>query len=384
MLCSLCIMKCKLLFIIVLLCNSCSKDKELYEPEMIKPILVNIGLESPKMTLNLGKDLSIEPVFNTDVLTYKWSLNGEEFSDDRKIIFYADKAKQYNLSLHVINDMGSIEINYIINVIKFRERNNLSSPYTTSLLEYKPAPGQFINTPSLGSIEAAKNILGKPTDNIVSLGGFGGYIILGFDHTVENIPGHDIEVFANAFEGSSEAGIVMISFDYNANGKADDKWFELASSEYSSANTVANYTITYYNPHNKIDVKWSDSMGNTGLLIHNDWNPQEYYPLFIAEQESVSFTGRLLEDKTYIDAQTRKIIKPNYSWGYVDNFSDEYIDNMSNTFDIDWAVDKKGQKVVLPGVDFVKIYTATNHSDKILGESSCEIRGVADINMSTY
>lgn len=58
--------------------------------------------------------------------------------------------------------------------------------------------------------------------------------------------------------------------------------------------------------------------------------------------------------------------------------SARYADNETNTnvessIDIDWAVNNKGQKVNLPGVDFVKIYTGVNQENGWLGECSTEI-----------
>ena len=45
-------------------------------------------------------------------------------------------------------------------------------------------------------------------------------------------------------------------------------------------------------------------------------------------------------------------------WGYVDNHPNEFVD--LNSFDIDWAVDKNGMPVKLPGVDFVRVMTGIN------------------------
>ena len=49
--------------------------------------------------------------------------------------------------------------------------------------------------------------------------------------------------------------------------------------------------------------------------------------------------------------------------------------------DIDWAVNSKGQKVHLPGVDFIKIYTGVNQENGWLGECSTEISGVEDLHV---
>jgi hypothetical protein len=46
-----------------------------------------------------------------------------------------------------------------------------------------------------------------------------------------------------------------------------------------------------------------------------------------------------------------------------------------------WAVNSKGQKVSLPGVDFIKIYTGVNQENGWLGECSTEISGVEDLHI---
>lgn len=52
-----------------------------------------------------------------------------------------------------------------------------------------------------------------------------------------------------------------------------------------------------------------------------------------------------------------------------------------SAIDIDWAVNSKGQKVHLPGVDFIKIYTGVNQENGWLGECSTEISGVEDLHV---
>lgn len=46
-----------------------------------------------------------------------------------------------------------------------------------------------------------------------------------------------------------------------------------------------------------------------------------------------------------------------YEYGYVCNSNPT--DETNSSFDIGWAVDKKGNPVKLPGVDFIKVQTAT-------------------------
>ena len=67
-----------------------------------------------------------------------------------------------------------------------------------------------------------------------------------------------------------------------------------------------------------------------------------------------------------------------YPWGYADNMPNN--DERAG-FKIEWAVDSKGEKVHLPGVDFVKIYTGVNQCAGWLGETSTEVMGVNDLHL---
>ena len=77
------------------------------------------------------------------------------------------------------------------------------------LINYQPAPGQHINVEHVGTPQAAINMV-ENDDDFVSLGAFGGNIILGFNEPCENDPqnpyGVDFMLLGNAFSGASEAG----------------------------------------------------------------------------------------------------------------------------------------------------------------------------------
>lgn len=86
----------------------------------------------------------------------------------------------------------------------------------------------------------------------VSLGSFGGYIIVGFDHSIPNSGNqYDFCVQGNAFDGSSEPGIVWVMQDINGNGLPDDEWYELKGSEAGKEETIQNFEVTYYRPEGK-------------------------------------------------------------------------------------------------------------------------------------
>lgn len=161
-----------------------------------------------------------------------------------------------------------------------------ATPYITKVLEFVPCPGQFVNVlPEFkeGDTQETMNqkvleLIGHNKRGLVSLGGFGGYVVVGFDHTIENKPGsRDFRVLGNAFNGNSSAatsgtaqggsyepGVILVAYDKNGNGKPDaDEWYEIQGSAqkgemepwYTEAKAVGNdlhcysdYEITYYKP----------------------------------------------------------------------------------------------------------------------------------------
>ena len=149
------------------------------------------------------------------------------------------------------------------------------------LVGYKPAPGQHINIENIGTPEAAQNMV-SARENLVSLGNFGGYIVLRFKKACQNHPsnpyGVDFSVFGNAFAGSSEPGIVYVMLDANQNGLPDDTWYEIAGSDDMNPGTIKNYQLTYYNPNGAKNIPWKDNFGHEGELLVNSYHGQEYYP----------------------------------------------------------------------------------------------------------
>lgn len=258
--------------------------------------------------------------------------------------------------------------------------------YLTKVFEYCPAPGQFVHRiPAYEEGDNTERIVAKclvrlSDKNIISLGGFGGYVTVGFDHTILNVKGQkDILVQGNAFIGSSEPGIVMVSTDTNGDGIPNDEWYELAGSEYDNSSTIHGYEITYMRPANDNgDVDWKDNQGRTGVIRYMGFVAN--YPKWINEN-TLTFKGTCLPDNGKCNGEQGLWFMQAYDFGYADNFPNEDMDGCS--LDIDWAVDKQGDKVNLNGIDFVRIYTGVNQQIPPaggVGELSTEVSGVEDIH----
>lgn len=270
-----------------------------------------------------------------------------------------------------------------------------SSAYQNKVYEYTPAPGQFINdtqiagfsgnetTPELACEYAGRRLREQ---NLVSLGSFGGYIVVGFDHSIVNShKRYDIAIKGNAISTSNEPGIVWVMQDENRNGLPDDTWYELKGSEYDDTSTNHNYSVTYFRPDGPGEpVRWKDSEGAEGSisylpLLHRQ---EYYYPAWITAN-SYTLTGTCLKAANYEDKTTGKWVNPPYGWGYVDNQGSDTLDALKQVvgFRIDNAVDCNGQKVNLPYVDFIKVQQAVMAVSGQIGENSCEVLWIGDAGM---
>ena len=266
---------------------------------------------------------------------------------------------------------------------------------TFRVIEYTPAPGQFINDSKTagfngenteqGAIEYAESRLSGGL--WVSLGGFGGYIIGVFDFPIENDGDYNLSITGNAVEGSSEPGVVWVMEDTNGNKLPDETWYQLKGSEDSKETTIKNYTVTYYRPELPFSsVFWVDNQGNNGYIdyLANYHDQEYYYPNWISTA-FYSLSGVCIGSNNNEDIYGNWINK-DFEWGYADNFSDlgrlnENTGKCINLFSIDDAIDINGNYVKLDRISFVKIQTCINGKSGWLGEISTEISAVNDYNM---
>lgn len=176
----------------------------------------------------------------------------------------------------------------------------IQEPVAT-ILEYTPAPGQFINGTMAGfdhvasAADACSYAANRiASNNWVSLGGWGGRIVAAFAEPVPNTGGYDLYVKGNQFDTSSEPGIVWVSQDANEDGAPNDTWYELRGSEYDNAETIRDYKITYIRPAEAGDeVTWKDNQNDNGTIDRVKEHTQAYYPEWIVENE-ITFAGTRL------------------------------------------------------------------------------------------
>ena len=354
----------------------------------------------------VGRKLVIKPLpsyeHNVD---YSWNVEeiDELTGSDSYFVFLADEAGSYHINAVATTSDDDNQISmtrtFVVTVYGekdfYRPKNGASQADWNKVIEYTPAPGQFINELKTGGFDAS-HVTSEAAVSYaesrlmegswVSLGGFGGYVIVGFDHSIDNSRTYDFGIVSNAFDGSSEPGVVWVMQDENGNGYPDDTWYELAGSETGKFETYRDYAVTYYRPSApKMPVQWTDNYGNNGEIdyLQQFHNQDYYYPLWIGT-DSYTLTGTRLEARNYDQSGNGSYwIQPHYDWGYADNFSpsDFNSENKANLFRISNAIDFEGNPINLSHIDFVKVQCAVNSKSGWLGELSTEVCGFYDYSL---
>ena len=277
----------------------------------------------------------------------------------------------------------------------------IDAQYITEVMEYKPAPGQFINSMPWACPVSASSLVGGASGSL-SLGAFGGYVIFRFEEAVENHKdnpyGIDFTIFGNPTREWSEPGVVRVMKDLNENGLPDDTWYELAGSDYYFSSTQLDFQVTYSNPGGKeaADVPWSDLFGNKGKIRANSAHTQPYYPLIDSfpdvPADSYTLGGTLIQGAVDVD-HPPFITSRRRAFGYADNqvrgsgsflapdnpYTLEVENSGGDAFDISWAVDGNGCFVDLDSIHFVKVQNGLLHEGGWLGEISTELTGAVDV-----
>ncbi len=248
------------------------------------------------------------------------------------------------------------------------------------VVEFLPAPGQFVNEGYEATTMAEACVYAEERFRnryFVSLGGFGGYVVVKFKTPIANSQGdYDFGIYSNAFNGSSEPGVVWVAQDANQNGVADDEWFELHGSE----SALQNYAITYSRSDNETEIAWRDNKGESGTIKRNSMHLQDYFPEWVAENE-YTLSGTLLPDNSEWSDKNQEWVLHAFEWGYADNFSAiDLATDRANRFRISDACATNGESVNISHIDFVKVQSATNVIHTIIGEVSTEVCGFVSYN----
>lgn len=361
-----------------------------------------------------GRPVYLTPIIGSTVPTvFSWSVDGKASEcSARTFVFTPQEPGEYTVNLTV--DGGATAGVKVICVdatesSRYRAPTASSSASATTVFEWIPAPGQFINdtgtggmtgaetTPQLANAWAKKRLDGN---SFVTLGGFGGHIIVGFDHSISKKEGnYDFSILANAFlnattgtGGSNEPGIVYVMQDVNGNGLPDDEWYELRGSETGNASTRQDYAVTYFRPASAgMNVQWSDNYGAIGTIDYlGAFHRQDYYYPAWIDADSYTLRGTCLAARTSQDASTGFWDNSAFAWGYADNMGSDNItggdgttgEGQRNGFLIENAMFPDLTHINLQYIDFIKVQTGINSKAGWLGEVSTEVFGFRDLNIS--
>lgn len=346
--------------------------------------------------ISAGRSLLLRPLdieYPFDAV-YTWSVDGTEVQsgESSEYVFDLTAEGSYTVSVTMRNSYTAASQGLTVTVLPaegtyFRAADASSSASISKVYEYTPAPGQFINDGV--TLTTQEEVCSYAFERLsqgqfVSLGAFGGYLIAGFDHSVENSMdgGFDLQITGNAHSSSSEPGIIWVSQDENGNGLPDDTWYELRGSEYGKPETWQDYAVTYYRPSsNGTSIEWTDNRGSSGTVDYIPaYHSQEtYFPLWITA-DSYTLRGTRLEDRLVDENGNGSLwIGHPFDWGYADNWSgtDPDIDK----FRISDAVRWDGEPADLTYIDFVKIQCGVQAKGGWTGEQSTELTVIRDLHI---
>ncbi len=265
---------------------------------------------------------------------------------------------------------------------------NNQSTYIAKVFEYQYGPGQHATI--IPANEKGNDFIGEPWTkgkSFTSLGGWGGYIIAGFDHAVANTNGPDFAVYTQP-SVASEPGVICVMEDTNNDGLPNDgAWMEIKGSEYSHAETIHNYQVTYFKPGPSGQITWKDNLGKSGSLVPGFGNESWWWTGY-GDKTTVTFSGERLPD-AYLNTSKDPAIElwmPRtglFQFGYAECYSNsDYNDKLkANFIDISSAVDASGLPANLTKINFIKVQSGVFQVAGWLNEVSTEISGAADIHL---
>lgn len=283
------------------------------------------------------------------------------------------------------------------------------TPFAVRVVAFEPAPGQWVNDPLYND---ASRALGAPlggdpgqpgNESLASLGGFGGRLVLAFDHTVmddaANPFGLDAIVYGNALYVSgnanrrwAECGTIEISRDVNGNGVADDPWYLIPGSHLTDLvgqHETQTWDDDIADPTWPPDDDFWLPPGQTGQWTTAGWRlPPAIFDVIVLQNP---FGNNATAEGVwgYADLTPTVGLPPGASPAEFYTRPDNPFavgltpgSGGGDAFDIAWAVDPlTGAPVNLDGFDFIRITTAVNRVlvSPPLGELSTEIDAVADV-----
>ena len=228
----------------------------------------------------------ITSMSGTGVTIAPTELNGEEYETTTNLqagfyVLYIDTTTAGTKTMNFTNGTDNVTMNFSV--------PSGSTTQAKTIYAYLPAPGQFPNegvttggwgdayTSNSASI---KNMVDNLVGTGVSLGYFGGYVVIDMLTDVPNDPanmyGIDFIVYGNAFIGNSEPGCLQVSPD-------GVNWYDIAGSLHYDSDTAWDAEFTYTNPYPSDDASttiptpgyYDPTSGTTNNDVYYDCTPND-------------------------------------------------------------------------------------------------------------
>ena len=358
-----------------------------------------------------SKIVTITPQVATTDASYQWILTKNPvnaikdslLSTDASLAFIALKEGEYDITLKVVKGNESGSKNFIVNVTG---ETSQYSPYITAMYDFAPAPGTLANDcykqDGYTKEDVMKIALGR-IDNtsvgyLLDLGSFGGSVVVGFDHTVINIPGErDFRVYGvneSVPNFVTAPGLLFVAYDKNGNGKPDDdEWYEIKGSAHKDNIVDSNFSVTYHRPAKDkapVQVGPFDPFQDRESVLTENSLGESFYLSLLRNRKELCPSWINLDKFTFTGKRFNINIRPQVAgqytlWQY-DILDWGYVNAKDPDIDIDWAIDKAGNKVHLPGIDYIKVVNCVSSDDIVRYSSlqttaSTKFAGAADLHI---
>ena len=169
------------------------------------------------------------------------------------------------------------------------------------------------------------------------------------------------------------------------------EWYEIIGSQHTKENTTKNFKITYHKPAIGKPVVVSgpndpfidrehiycENNNSETYYLPRSKTKKEYYPLWAA-QTAVTYEGTRL-NVDFVTARPGQSTLWNFTppqWGYANAVNPD--------IDIDWAVDKNGNKANLPGINFIKVVNCVSEPMGLCHQQSSmatKFAGAGDLHL---
>jgi hypothetical protein len=360
-------------------------DSYLYTLDALIPDDNTFLAIAPSFEVALSRVARLRPeAIALENATFEWTMTFEGqtsvVSTDLNHDFIVIVPGEYTLTLNAALPNGKVLTTTTTVTVADNQDSELS-PYPNRVFDFVPAPGQYVNNYGATKDEVLTYIYNNIKNGAgnIYMGAFGGYMIVGFDHTIMNRPGY-CDFTTKYGGGNVSPSTIWVAYDANANGQPDnDEWYEIKGSEHGAETDLGMQSYTYETTKGSTGYAWTTQSGETGIVTDTKPFATVAVPSWITA-ETYTLTGRQLLPTISTDPYKKGHIIP-FPWGYAGNQPNG---DKKAAIDIDWAIDALGNPVRLPGIDFVKVINAIQGKSPAtgVGEYRYQVTSIEDLHLN--